>query len=285
MDDYSHQMPEIKSKFFIVKTVFPYEDGEVRTGPELKSWALSHNKCCGLYLGAGINWYLEFTEEKSPSNLRVLLSHIDNICVKRITEEFFKKAIEDPSTKNLIEKRGIPIIKESNVRTYDYKTVHTNNETYNNKPIGTNDEFYLTTFKMDIQVKNLKQVQGMVKQISFNNPEHKTIELHLAIGLYKKTTDTFIDFYVDPNNLSTSLTPAQFSNLVARGVADKETKKIFPEFCDGNVLNHYLNFARHDTIELIGLEPDEFVTLDCYTIIRKHGIFEGPHWVTYSFSF
>ena len=280
MGDYSPDMPELKSKFFCVKIVENDLQPSFITS-DLLTWAKAHNKSCGFYVKSATDIYLEFTEEKLTSNLRVLLSHIDNILVKRVKEDEFKQAVLNSTNK--IEKSEKNT--ESNVRAYDYKTVLTNNTTYDNKPIGTNDEFYLTTFKMDIQVKNLKQVQGMVKQISFKNPENKTIELNLAIGLYKKTTDTFIDFYVDPNNLSTSLTPAQFSNLVARGVADKETKKIFPEFCDGNVLNYYLNFARHDTIELIGLEPDDFVTLDCYTIIRKQGIFEGPYWVTYSFSF
>lgn len=270
MSDYSLDMPELKSRFFCVSIKMYQSDdgGFVKATLDLSTWAKEHSKCIGYYP----NWenvFLEFSEEKLPSNLKTLLSSIERLTVKRIDEKEFCEKTET-LTNSLKEREQISRL-SSNVTIYDVRTIE------------TNGEYKLNTFKIELPVKDLYQIQGLVSKISFNNPDKKTVNLYLTSNLYKQTTETSIDFTL-PKNKITTIT--DHLPLVAYGISQKKIKELFPtSYVKENIEEGCCNFARVEFIKLIGLEPDDFVSLDCYTImVCKKGFPEAPLWVTYQFT-
>lgn len=266
MSDYSHEMPELKSKFFCVSIRMYQSDdmGFTKASLELQDWAKKHNKCIGYYVNY-TDVFLEFSEEKLASNLKILLSSIDRISVKRMNKLEFEDKIQN--LKNYLNKIITNTVKETNVRAYDYETVLTKT--------GEDDEYTLETFKLDIKVKDLKNFHGMVSRISFNNPEEKEIifKLNGSQAPIEKTTGNCIEFY-------------NTFGHITKGIYNSETAKYFPEYCEGDVSKHYVNFARIDDFELCGLSPDDFITVETYTIFRMNKYLKekGSIWISYSFS-
>jgi hypothetical protein len=113
----------------------------------------------------------------------------------------------------------------------------------------------------------------MVSKILYNNSEGKEVlfKMNGSPAPILSNTSDCIDFY-------------NTFGHITKGFANKETSSLFPEFCQGDVSKAYVNFSRIDHVELCGLWADDFLTLECYTIIRKKDNLEGPYWTTYSFS-
>ncbi len=219
--------------------------------------------------------YVEFYEPKFKSNLKTLLP---DYFFTRLTEEEFTNRTKDIT--NSIHPN--PVIREDNISLSNIRI-------YNMKPIRTRNfisfEETLWTFTIDTQKRYLKDINGMVSKISFENPDRKEIQVlaHHKM-LHTVTHNNYVEFTIPKH--TTGLTPGQLVQTVASGFYDQVTREKFPEFCGGDVLSQYLNMSRIDGLEINGLSDDAPISLECYTIIN-HDEFRSTHsplWVTYSFS-
>lgn len=271
MSDYSLTMPELKSRFFSVSVKMYQSDdmGFFETLEKLNNWAKEHSKCIGYYVRGG-DCFLEFSEEKLASNLRTLLSSIDRLTVKRSTEKDFYEYTKTLRN-HLKERDQIPRL-ESNVTIFDVNTIE------------TNGEYKLNSFSIKIPLNHLSQIKGIVSNISFDNPYKRTVKLFINDELYKSSQETSIDFSFSPNAPSTIHT-IPLASIKFGDFSKLKIEKHFPVFYKENIEEKCCNFSKVDKIHIEGLDPEEFVTLDCYTILRSVKGFEDvPFWVTYTFT-
>lgn len=274
MSNYSLDMPELKSRFFYLSVKMHQSDdiGFYEAFEKLKTWAKEHSKCIGHYVRGG-DIFLEFSEEKLASNLRTLLSSIDRLTVKRNSEQDFHESTKTLRN-HLKERNQIPRL-FSNVTIFDVTTIETNHI--------ENHEYKLNKFSIKLPVNHLDQIQGIVSKISFDNPNKTNVCLFINDELYKSSIETSIDFSFSPNAPSTIHTIPLAS--IKFGAFSKEIEKHFPQFYKENIEEKCCNFSKVDKIHIEGLDPEEFITLDCYTIVRSVKGFEDvPFWVTYTFT-
>jgi hypothetical protein len=287
------EMPEAKSKYFSVSIPSIACDADtlaklkhaLEMTLKLHTWAKNHAKCSGFYEeSTSLNvtnpnpTYIAFHEPKLKSNLRTLLPEYE---ITRLTEEEFATLTKDakncmPSIYPTIDSY------ESNVNIHNMKPIATK-KTVSSEGIEITES--LCTFSITIQKRHLNRVGGMVRQISFENPEGEEINVFVNKNmLYTTTHGNCVNFTI-PQLSTSSLSRGQIVQTIASGVCDQITREKFPDFCDGDVRNQYLNMSRIDGLELDGLSDDTPISLECYTIMKSaQGSPFVPAWTTYSFS-
>lgn len=134
------------------------------------------------------------------------------------------------------------------------------------KTIQSKGTLQLCTFSINIQKRHLNSFYGMVSKVTFPNTKHTHIQAVVSKQEYDVTTEDSISFAL-PN--FGRLTRGQLLQQVATGTANTKTKSEFPTFCNGSVSSQYLNMARIDGLDLVGLPDDAPLTLECYTILEN----------------
>jgi hypothetical protein len=151
--------------------------------------------------------------------------------------------------------------------------------TYNWIPKMQTNGKTLYTFSIDTEYKHLNVFGGMVRKISFDNPDSKHIKFIIGGLVFGDTCKDHFDFTVSHSKKDWS--DGVYAQVIAIGEQNKITKQLFPEFYAGKVEEHFLNMSRVDRILIKDLLPESHVTLDCYTIIDDAT--QKPEWETYKY--